>query len=160
MALAWGVCAPLAIGAVLLRNVSFLSNKGYWFKIHFYLNICNVLFTAAGFVLAVAAMHKQGDEHFTENTHTKAGLAIFLVALFQFAVAFLRPDPPKAPTPNVKSIDNPADTRTFLTTALLGRASGIEHAVNVLPPSFNCAIGVRVTKLNSEENSDAAVGWQ
>eukprot|EP00544_Gedaniella_sp_CCMP2646_P009027 CAMPEP_0202496284 /NCGR_PEP_ID=MMETSP1361-20130828/19342_1 /ASSEMBLY_ACC=CAM_ASM_000849 /TAXON_ID=210615 /ORGANISM="Staurosira complex sp., Strain CCMP2646" /LENGTH=510 /DNA_ID=CAMNT_0049127563 /DNA_START=24 /DNA_END=1556 /DNA_ORIENTATION=- len=137
MALAWGVCAPLAIGAVLLRNVSFLSNKGYWFKIHFYLNICNILFTAVGFALAVVAIQKQGDEHFKEGTHTKAGLAIFVVALFQFALAFLRPDPPKAPSRNIKSIDNPADTDSNNSTPYDSTpSSGIEHAVNVLPPSF------------------------
>jgi hypothetical protein len=161
MALAWGVCAPLAIGAVLLRNVSFLSNKGYWFKIHFYLNICNILFTAAGFALAVVAIQKQGDEHFKEETHTKAGLAIFVVALFQFALAFLRPDPPKAPTRNIKSIDNPADTDSNNSTPYNStpfsapQASGIAHAVNVLPPSFICDRG-ESDEIELGRNSDAA----
>jgi hypothetical protein len=161
MALAWGVCAPLAIGAVLLRNVSFLSNKGYWFKIHFYLNICNVLFTAAGFALAVVAIQKQGDEHFKGERHTKAGLAIFVVALFQFALAFLRPDPPKAPTQNIKSIDNPADTDSNNSTPYNStpfstpQASGIAHAVNVLPPSFICDRG-ESDEIELGRNSDAA----
>jgi hypothetical protein len=152
MALAWGVCAPLAIGAVMLRRVSFLANGGCWFKIHFYMNVCNVLFTSAGFFLAVAAMNKQGDDHFTENTHTKAGLAIFLVALFQFAVAFLRPDPPKAPTPNVKSIESPADTVS--NNSGPERASGIEQAVSVFPPSHNGANRSSAMTVNESEELD------
>lgn len=135
MALAWGVCAPLAIGAVMLRNVSFLATKGRWYKLHFYANICNILFTTVGFFLAVAAMNKEGEDHFTENTHTKAGLAIFLIVLFQFALAFLRPDPPKAPSPSIKSIDTPQDTEHSNNST--PRASGIEHAVTVVPPSYS-----------------------
>lgn len=110
MALAWGVCAPLAIGAVLLRNVSFLAKKGCWYKLHFYMNIANILFTFVGFFLAVAAMSKEGEDHFTENTHTKAGLAIFFIALFQFALAFLRPDPPKAPQKQLERAPTDSDT--------------------------------------------------
>lgn len=130
MALAWGVCAPIAIGAVMLRHVGFLAKKGTWYKIHFYVNIANILFTFIGFFLAVAATRKEGEDHFTENTHTKAGLAIFLIVMFQFALAFLRPDPPKPPS-------QPSLKRTSAATSASSSygSPGIEQGISVGPPS-------------------------
>jgi hypothetical protein len=132
MALAWGVCAPLAIGAVMLRSISFLASKGCWFKIHFYANIANIVFTSGGFFLAVVAINKQGDDHFTENTHTKAGLAIFFIALFQFALAFLRPDPPKPPAPTVSKHTDAFESDSS-NSLQRGSSQGVEHAISVVP---------------------------
>ena len=123
MAIAWGVCFPIAIGAVMLRNVSFLAENGRWFKIHFYLNIANALFTFGGFSLAVVATNQQGDEHFTDETHKKVGFAIVIIVLFHFVVAFLRPSPPKASPQAAKSITNDANNGT--------PRRGVEHAVAV-----------------------------
>lgn len=109
MFLAWGICAPLAIGAPLLRNVSFLQDFGRWYKIHFYGNILLVLFTFIGFFLAVAATSKDGDEHFTDEVHKKAGLAIFIIVLFQAVAGYFRPPATSVSTTN-PSLDHPSET--------------------------------------------------
>jgi hypothetical protein len=132
MALAWGICAPLAIGAVMLRNVSFLASKGCWFKIHFYANIANIVFTSSGFFLAVVATNKQGDDHFTENTHTKAGMAIFFIAVFQFALAFFRPDPPKPPVPTVSKCTDAFELDSS-NSFQRGSSQGVERTISVVP---------------------------
>ena len=123
MAIAWGICAPIAIGAVLLRNVSFLAESGRWYKIHYFLNTTNALFTFAGFSLAVVATNQSGNEHFTEETHQKVGLAIFITVLFQFVVAFFRPSPPKATPQAAKSVSIHVENNI--------PRQGVEHAVDV-----------------------------
>ena len=125
MAIAWGICAPIAIGAVLLRNVSFLAENGHWYKIHFYLNITNGLCTSIGFFLAVAATNQVGDEHFTEETHKKVGLAIFIIVLFQIIVAFFRPSPPKANQQETKSVQRASS----LSAGTPGQS--VDQAVNI-----------------------------
>lgn len=70
------------------------------YKLHFYLNILNILLTIIGFILAVVATQKESDEHFTEETHQKAGLAVFIIVLFQALAGYFRPSPPKKDTNN------------------------------------------------------------
>ncbi|KAL3906986.1 MAG: hypothetical protein SGILL_009056, partial [Bacillariaceae sp.] len=98
MALAWGFLTPLAIGISFARQMSFLQANATWLKLHFYIMVSVVLLTTIGFALAVAAANKNGAEtHFTDNTHTKAGLAIFLIVFVQGFTGYFRPSPPKAP---------------------------------------------------------------
>jgi hypothetical protein len=91
LAIGWGVCAPLAIGAPLLRNLSFLKD-GRWYTIHFYGNMLTAILTIAGFLLAVVATTRAGDKHFSQDVHHRAGFAILFIVLFQVGAACLRPD--------------------------------------------------------------------
>jgi hypothetical protein len=80
MGIAWGVFAPLAIGAAYLKKLEILQKNAFWLRIHFYLTFSAAIFTVVGFVIAVAATKKQGDlTHFQKDVHHKAGLAIFLL---------------------------------------------------------------------------------
>lgn len=91
LAMAWGVCAPLGIGASLLRNVIQEKFGENWFYMHYYLNMLALLFTLVGFMIAVAATALEGDKHFTSNTHTKAGLSIMILAVAQALAGYFRP---------------------------------------------------------------------
>ena len=107
LTIAWGVCAPLAIGASILR-VPLKERLGQdnWFAWHLYLNTSTVLLTIIGFVLAVVAMAKEGNEHF-EDLHHKCGLAIFILVIFQAMAGYCRPHLVAAkPAP-----DNTSDTQ-------------------------------------------------
>lgn len=96
---AWGVFAPLAIGASYLRNsFNCLKNNGFWFQLHFALIMLVAVLTACGFFLAVVATQKDEDPHFQEETHKKAGLTIFILVLFQILAGYFRPGLPKAKT--------------------------------------------------------------
>lgn len=112
MALAWGLCAPLAIGASVLRTafarLGISKDKGLWFKIHLYMNVGTSLLTFAGFVVALAATKQQGDEHF-EGTHPKMGLAIFTLVLVQGIAGFLRPGLPKPKSSSSSMGDEESD---------------------------------------------------
>jgi hypothetical protein len=90
MGFAWGLCAPIAIGASLFRNS--LSKGDLWFHLHLYLNVAVAVLTFMGFFIAVAALNREGDvRHFQDDTHQKAGLAIFLFVLFQCLLGCFRP---------------------------------------------------------------------
>lgn len=100
LALAWGVCAPIGIGASLLRDgldrLGF--PQGTWYKIHFYMNLTCILLTVIGFTIAVVAINEQYGSsalHF-EGTHEKTGLAIACIVVLQGVAGFFRPSLPKA----------------------------------------------------------------
>ncbi|VEU42490.1 unnamed protein product [Pseudo-nitzschia multistriata] len=100
MGLAWGILAPLAIGAAYLKkNLSVLSQDAHWLKVHFYLGVLVALFTFIGFILAIVATKKDDDlPHFKEDIHHELGLAIFILVLFQGLAGYIRPSPvPAAP---------------------------------------------------------------
>ena len=102
LAIAWGICAPLGIGASLVKGglIKYVAptNKGLWYQIHFYLNVLTVVLTAIGFLLGVVATQMEEDEkHFTGDVHHKAGLVIFILCLFQGVFGYFRPGLPKAP---------------------------------------------------------------
>jgi hypothetical protein len=115
MALAWGLLAPLAIGAAYVRQLSCLSRNANWLKVHMYLNVCVVLLTIVGFALAVAAANQNGEEeHFTGNSHTKIGLAVFVLVLLQAPSGYFRPAAAKKP----KEVhDSTVDSTLQTTTA-------------------------------------------
>mmetsp|Transcript_17031 Transcript_17031/g.27662 ORF Transcript_17031/g.27662 Transcript_17031/m.27662 type:complete len:499 (+) Transcript_17031:131-1627(+) len=92
LALAWGLLAPLAIGAAYLRKMQFLQKDALWLCLHFYLSVSCVIFTVFGFIFAVLASSMEADEtHFQKDTHHKAGLTIFLLVLVQVAAGHFRP---------------------------------------------------------------------
>lgn len=101
MAIAWGVCAPLGIGASILRD--FIKEKfgRSWYNFHLYLNMMTLLLTVIGFLIAVVAMEKSGEHHFTENIHTRAGLTIMVLVVVQALAGYFRPAAtPSAPAPS------------------------------------------------------------
>lgn len=108
MAIAWGICAPVAIGASILRTgfarLGLTNDKTLWFQIHFYMNVGTALLTLAGFIIAVLAKNQQqmqDDEETTavvhfQGTHAKMGLTIFIMVFLQSLAGRFRPSlPPK-----------------------------------------------------------------
>jgi hypothetical protein len=66
LSIAWGILAPLAIGAAFLRNnFNVLKTNGRWLQIHFYLSGLVALFTLLGFILAVVATKKKTVMHYS-----------------------------------------------------------------------------------------------
>jgi Eukaryotic cytochrome b561 len=102
MAIAWGVFAPLAVGASYLKKTKFLQKDALWLCLHFYLSFAAVIFTVFGFVFAILATQLEGDPHFKKDTHHKAGLAIVLLVIVQALAGFFRPSPntPKSDADN------------------------------------------------------------
>jgi hypothetical protein len=106
MAIAWGLLAPLAIGAAVLRSLV----GSYWFKIHFYLNMMCVVSTIIGFSLAMVAIQIEEKPHFTgaagrgdeDHVHHTVGLSIFIIVLLQSIVGYFRPP---AAAPAIKGKD-------------------------------------------------------
>jgi hypothetical protein len=97
-AIAWGLLAPLAIGAAICRR---MFAGGLWFKIHQALNSLVVIFTIISFSLAVAAINKETPpgldaSHFSPDpyTHRTTGLVVFVFALLQSLGGILRPHVP------------------------------------------------------------------
>ncbi len=94
--LAWGVCAPMAISAAVLRDLdwdrlpfkNFLSK--FWLYAHAGLNSLNYIFTVAAFSVAVKTMSTEGHDHF-DHAHPKMGLSIFILVSFQVLGGLLRP---------------------------------------------------------------------
>ncbi|KAG7342936.1 cytochrome b561 [Nitzschia inconspicua] len=92
MGFAWGLCAPLAIGSSLFRNIGFLKKNDLWFKLHMYLNATVAFLTFVGFFLAVRAAKKEGGQgQFKDEIHHNVGLIIFLFVLVQCLLGYFRP---------------------------------------------------------------------
>lgn len=98
-AIAWGVLAPLAIGAAICRK---LFPGGMWLKIHQTLNTLVVFFTIVAFSLAVSAINKEtppGSEanNFSPDPypHRTIGLVIFILVFVQALGGALRPHVPE-----------------------------------------------------------------
>lgn len=93
---AWGVCAPLAISAAVLRDLEwsrlpfkeFLAK--FWLHTHAGLNSLNYIFTVVAFAVAVKNTSSEMDDHF-DHTHPRMGLSIFILVSFQVLGGFLRP---------------------------------------------------------------------
>jgi hypothetical protein len=133
LAIAWGVCAPIGIGASLLRSALvkvYPANKGLWFQIHKYMNTLTVVLTCLGFLIAVVAIHKEGGQHFDE-THHKVGLSIFLLVIVQAVAGYFRAAlPPKADPPQKKGEDATEDDDKFISMD-----SGVADIELVLDPT-------------------------
>jgi DOMON domain/Eukaryotic cytochrome b561 len=101
MAISWSILVPLAVGTALLRNFLPLPT-GMWFQIHRILNTLAVVFTIAGFGIAVHIINQeQGSaaKHFSTYQHHKMGLVIFIFALLQAISGIFRPHLPKTAEP-------------------------------------------------------------
>lgn len=92
----WGVTTPLAIASSWLRDV--FPGNGLWFKAHILFNVLTFLLTAALFGVAVSTFNKEGLDHFAGGTpassHTRMGLAMFVLVCIQVLGGFLRPHLP------------------------------------------------------------------
>lgn len=109
MGVAWGVFAPLGIGAAYLRNIKCLKRNGTWLQLHFYLGLSVAVLTICGFFIAVAATQQEGNlPHFADEVHRKAGLAIFILVLFQGCAGYFRPGLPTVASNEVASKESSA----------------------------------------------------
>ena len=108
--LAWGICAPLAITAAVLRDLdlaplwnilpccddveekylfkSFLAK--FWLYTHAGLNSLNYVFTVVAFSIAVNTFSREMHSHF-DHAHSQIGLTIIVLLSFQVMGGFLRP---------------------------------------------------------------------
>lgn len=109
MGLAWGLLAPLAIAAAVLRGaferVGGPKHKGTWFQVHMILNVLVLFLTIAGFIVAVVAKNEQSIDGVkaVKSTHGKMGLAILVFVAVQCIAAQFRPALPKSN--NSKTMD-------------------------------------------------------
>ena len=81
--LSWVFLKLLAVGSALLQY--FLAPGTTWFRIHYYCNSLNFLFTITSFALAVHVLQKYGSKHFSFN-HAIMVLSIFILVVFQVFV--------------------------------------------------------------------------
>jgi len=113
MGVAWGLCAPLAIGASLFRNVRWLNNDdALWFKIHVRLNLAVVFLTFLGFFVAVGAVKKEGNGAGLQNPHHRVGLTIFLFMFVQCLAGFFRPNGQGSEEPSIPEPSEPIRKET------------------------------------------------
>jgi hypothetical protein len=133
LGLAWGVCAPIAIGAAVLRGGFDRLGlpEGTWFKVHFFMNVLTVWMTIAGVIIAVVAtnnkeddtVHGAGTHHHKEDgtvhgagTHHKVGFCVLVLAVLQAAGGKLRPGLTKAAAA-ASSISTSQHDKALATTA-------------------------------------------
>ena len=134
MALAWGLFAPLAVGAAVLRvfvdRVAGAQNKGLWFKVHLCLNVLVLLLTIAGFAVAFVAKREgegeeeeeEEEEEEIEGVHGRLGVAIMVLVVLQSIAGFFRPGLPK-PASEEKEKDADSRDQTDRTDATKSEAS-------------------------------------
>eukprot|EP00536_Pseudo-nitzschia_multiseries_P003435 jgi/Psemu1/301964/fgenesh1_kg.53_\ len=108
MGVAWGILAPLAIGAAYLRrNLPILQKGALWLKIHLFLCVLVALLTFVGFVVAVVATLKDGEGIFDDDFHHMAGFAILVLVFVQAFAGYFRPSPvPVSPPKQVHTKDS------------------------------------------------------
>jgi hypothetical protein len=130
MGVAWGVFAPLTIGAACLRNMKCLRGNALWLRFHLYLALSVAVLTICGFALAVAATQQEGDlPHFNDEPHRKAGLAIFILVLFQGLAGYFRPGLPKAGAP--KADGHSLSSESSFTSAGKPSEPGVDGSIEV-----------------------------
>lgn len=98
--LAWGLCAPVAIAAAVLKSYLPKQIVGLWYKIHYYGNLSCIVSTVIAVALAVYATHDKNGKHFTGG-HELFGLLVLLIAGVQVIYGILRP-PAHNPTPQLQ----------------------------------------------------------
>jgi hypothetical protein len=114
LAIAWGICLPIGIGASLLRNaLGKLSwaPKDLWYSIHFYMNTFAVVLTIVGVSCAIAATQKNSDVHFGDK-HPKTGLSILVLVIIQASAAYFKPGKPADSPPPPTKQQEQADEET------------------------------------------------
>ncbi|KAL7527747.1 hypothetical protein ACHAXR_003523 [Thalassiosira sp. AJA248-18] len=104
--LAWGVLAPVAITAAILRDcnvpdcfkgIESKISKKMWLYIHIGLNTANAVFTLILFSIAVSTINFEAGFHW-EHAHSKMGLALFIIVSFQLLGGYLRPSSATLPS--------------------------------------------------------------
>lgn len=117
LSIAWGILAPISIGAVYLRsNINFLKTNTRWLNIHLYLSGTVAFFTILGFILAIVAtkMDDPEEQHFNDDIHHKVGLVIFILVIIQGLAGYFRPSPTNnksTPPPISNSNNNKNDNK-------------------------------------------------
>lgn len=179
MTLAWAVCAPLAIGASVLRVVfdKMGMAKGTWYKIHYYGNVMTTLLTICAFLIAVITKRQQTEEgsESTRTTHGKVGISIFILCVLQSAAARFRPGLPKAPESKEggasaekgsaagKDVEVASAVAKPVTTELPPKSTirvAWEYGHRVVGITllglawYNCHTGIGLSAVIFEENSD------
>lgn len=108
-AVAWGICAPLAIGAALLRSWFPDTSGGLWFRCHQTLNYLVIGLTTISFVIAVVAINQEtpaGRDPYNFSTqfpHRCVGLIVFLLVVVQGVGGHFRPPAPPPPVASASS---------------------------------------------------------
>jgi len=91
MWVAWNIFAYFGIMAARFKDILFTSaNKGRWFLVHRIFMITTFLLTTVGITLAIVAVTKSKDKHFS-NAHMIVGLVIFILVVWQPLNASIRP---------------------------------------------------------------------
>lgn len=118
MGLAWGIMVPLAIGASLVRAILFPGTP-VWYTVHHSLNFLAVLCTTVGMALGIAAIQQEGKTHMIATFHAKAGLALFILAVLQAMMGYVKPPAPSAAATALASkadVDDERDAQAELET--------------------------------------------
>lgn len=97
--LAWGVFAPIAIAASVLKDYfsstfCFNSSSPLWLQLHLFCNILSVVATVVTFAIVVNVYQKMGIAHFGHAAHEKIGLFLFIAVTFQALAGIFRPSLP------------------------------------------------------------------
>ena len=101
MGVAWGLFAPLAVGAAVLRvlveRLAGEQHKGLWFTLHVSLNLMVLLLSIVGISIAYIAKSQEGETSI-EGIHGQVGVALAVLLVVQFVVGYFRPalPPPDA----------------------------------------------------------------
>jgi len=119
--LAWGVLAPLAIGAALLRSWFPTQPVGVWYKVHTSLNFAVIVLTLLSFLFAVVAIQQEAPPtgptyHFAPQfPHRCIGFVVFVLVLGQGLNGHFRPAAAPPPPPS-SSKDGPPPTKARIRT--------------------------------------------
>lgn len=95
---AWGVCAPVAVAAAVLKSYLPKRPVGLWYKIHYYGNLSCIVSTMVAVALAIYATQAKKGKHFVGG-HEIFGLLVLLIAGVQVMYGILRP-PAHNPQPH------------------------------------------------------------
>eukprot|EP00934_Nitzschia_sp_Nitz4_P005301 Nitzschia sp. Nitz4//scaffold265_size26576//15572//18151//NITZ4_008250-RA/size26576-processed-gene-0.16-mRNA-1//-1//CDS//3329544846//5291//frame0 len=156
LAVAWGLCAPIGIGASLIRDgfdrLGFA--KGTWYTIHFYMNAATIFLTLIGFVIALVAMAQQYESNAThfEGTHEKMGLAIAILAFMQGIGGYMRPGLPKKD----ENGDLPPKTTVRVGFEIGHRVVG---GALLAMAWYNCHTGIQLSNLILEDYPDWRIAF-
>eukprot|EP01023_Acetabularia_acetabulum_P029276 TRINITY_DN2764_c0_g1_i12.p1 TRINITY_DN2764_c0_g1~~TRINITY_DN2764_c0_g1_i12.p1 ORF type:complete len:875 (-),score=184.75 TRINITY_DN2764_c0_g1_i12:896-3520(-) len=90
MFVGWSFLVPLAVMVARYFKVQLGPT---WMVVHKYINITGLLASLAAFAVAVYEMQVVGAVHFT-TVHTKLGLAVTVVGVYQGVQGFIRPAKP------------------------------------------------------------------
>jgi Eukaryotic cytochrome b561 len=181
MALAWGLLAPLAVGAAVLRvfvdRWAGDQNKGLWFKVHLCLNVLVLLLTIVGCTVAFVAKREQKVDGVKseKSTHGRIGISILVLVVLQSIAGYFRPALPKPAVENKEkghrdSLNETQRSETPNSENSMGKKSPLRIAWELLHRLsgmalvamawYNCHTGiVRSTTMLEDYSNWTAVFW-